>query len=81
MVAYRFEDSKGADCVVRHLAGFSGVLQVDGYSAYTSLAKTRVKAGSNETIQLAGCWAHLRLNFTTFTSAVYRKLRRTRSTQ
>ncbi|MER9426800.1 transposase [Mesorhizobium sp. M0317] len=33
MVAYRFEDSRGADCVARHLAGFSGILQVDGYSA------------------------------------------------
>ena len=63
MVAYRFEDSRGADCVARHLAGFSGILQVDGYSAYTSLAKTRAKDGSNETIQLAGCWAHLRRKF------------------
>lgn len=63
MVAYRFEDSRGADCVARHLSGFSGILQVDGYSAYTSLAKTRAKAGSNETIQLAGCWAHLRRKF------------------
>ncbi len=27
MVAYRFEDSRGADCVARHLAGFSGILQ------------------------------------------------------
>ncbi|MBB4233069.1 transposase [Rhizobium mongolense] len=25
---------------------------------YTNLAKTRAKTGSNETIQLAGCWAH-----------------------
>jgi transposase len=63
MVVYRFEDSRGADCVARHLSGFSGILQVDGYSAYTSLAKTRAKAGSNETIQLAGCWAHLRRKF------------------
>ncbi len=63
MVAYRFEDSRGADCVVRHLAGFSGILQVDGYSAYTSLAKTRAKDGNNETIRLAGCWAHLRRKF------------------
>lgn len=63
MMAYRFEDSRGADCVARHLVGFSGILQVDGYSAYTSLAKTRAKAGSNETIQLAGCWAHLRRKF------------------
>lgn len=63
MVAYRFEDSRGADCVARHLAGFGGILQVDGYSAYTSLAKARTKTGSNETIQLAGCWAHLRRKF------------------
>lgn len=63
MVAYRFEDSRGADCVAHHLSGFNGILQVDGYSAYTSLAKTRAKAGSNETIQLAGCWAHLRRKF------------------
>ncbi|MBD9559608.1 IS66 family transposase [Ensifer sp. ENS03] len=63
MVAYRFEDSRGADCVTRHLSGFTGILQVDGYSAYTNLAKTRAKTGSNETIQLAGCWAHLRRKF------------------
>jgi transposase len=63
MVAYRFEDNRGADCVARHLAGFSGILQVDGYSAYTNLAKARAKVGSNETVQLAGCWAHLRRKF------------------
>jgi transposase len=63
MVVYRFEDSRGADCVARHLAGFSGILQVDGYSAYTNLAKERAKSGSNETVQLAGCWAHLRRKF------------------
>ncbi|RWA95058.1 IS66 family transposase [Mesorhizobium sp.] len=63
MVAYRFEDSRGADCVARHLAGFNGILQVDGYSAYTNLVKARAKSGSNETIKLAGCWAHLRRKF------------------
>jgi transposase len=36
---------------------------VSVYTAYTSLAKTRAKGGSNETIQLAGCWAHLRRKF------------------
>ncbi|PWJ82316.1 transposase IS66-like protein [Pseudaminobacter salicylatoxidans] len=63
MVAYRFEDSRSSECVARHLAGFNGILQVDGYTAYTSLAKARVKAGSNEAIRLAGCWAHLRRKF------------------
>src|SRR6516225_8825028 len=32
MVAYRFEDSRGGECVERHLAGFTGILQVDGYA-------------------------------------------------
>ena len=61
MVAYRFEDSRGGECVSRHMRGFTGILQVDGYSAYTQLAKA--KAGANETIALAGCWAHLRRRF------------------
>lgn len=63
MVAYRFEDGRGADCVARHLSGFSGILEVDGYSAYTSLVKLRARTGSNETVQLAYCWADLPLNF------------------
>jgi transposase len=62
MVAYRFEDSRSGDCVARHMAGFTGILQVDGYSAYTRLAKTGTGA-SNETVTLAGCWAHLRRRF------------------
>jgi transposase len=62
MVAYRFEDSRSGDCVARHLAGYTGILQVDGYSAYTRLAKTGTGA-SNETVTLAGCWAHLRRRF------------------
>ena len=61
MVAYRFEDSRSGDCVARHLAGFAGILQVDGYAAYTQLAKART--GSNEGMALAGCWAHLRRRF------------------
>jgi transposase len=30
MVAYRFEDSRSGVCLERHLAGFAGILQVDG---------------------------------------------------
>lgn len=58
-VAYRFENSHGGDCVARHLAGYTGIQQVDGYSAYTGLAKIGTGT-SNETVTLAGCWAHLR---------------------
>jgi transposase len=61
MVAYRFEDSRSGNCVARHLAGFAGILQVDGYAAYTQLAKAKIR--SNEGMALAGCWAHLRRRF------------------
>ncbi len=33
MVAYRFEDSRAGECPERHLAGFRGLLQTDGYAA------------------------------------------------
>jgi transposase len=52
MVAYRFEDSRGGACVERHLAGFAGTLQVDGYAAYNRLAKP---AGASDGVRLAAC--------------------------
>src|SRR6201981_3400971 len=60
MVAYRFEDSRGGECVERHLAGFAGILQVDGYAAYNRLARS---AGANEGVTLAACFAHVRRRF------------------
>jgi transposase len=60
MVAYRFEDSRSGDCVARHLAGFGGLLQVDGYAAYNRLAKG---AGTNDGVTLAACFAHVRRRF------------------
>jgi transposase len=60
MVAYRFEDSRGGECVERHLAGFAGILQVDGYAAYSRLARS---AGANEGVRLAACFAHVRRRF------------------
>jgi hypothetical protein len=60
MVAYRFEDSRSSDCVRRHLHGYNGILQVDGYAAYNSLVKPDL---NHEGIRLAGCWAHLRRRF------------------
>jgi hypothetical protein len=59
MVAYRFEDSRSGDCVRRHLHGYGGILQVDGYAAYNKL----VRKGSNDGPRLAGCWAHSRRRF------------------
>lgn len=60
MVAYRFEDSRSGDCVVRHLNGYRGILQVDGYAAYNRLAKP--DEGQNG-VTLAGCWSHSRRKF------------------
>jgi transposase len=60
MVAYRFEDSRSGDCVARHLAGYRGILQVDGYGAYNRLAKPE---GTKDVVRLAGCWAHVRRKF------------------
>ncbi|MFZ1479351.1 MAG: IS66 family transposase [Paracoccaceae bacterium] len=60
MVAYRFEDSRSGDCVRRHLHGYRGILQVDGYAAYNKLLR---KGGGNDGPRLAGCWAHSRRRF------------------
>ncbi|WP_439371730.1 IS66 family transposase [Bradyrhizobium sp. DASA03120] len=59
MVAYRFEDSRSGECAVRHLNGYRGILQVDGYAAYNKLARDR----GNDGITLAGCWSHSRRKF------------------
>ncbi|EGF92390.1 transposase IS66 family protein [Asticcacaulis biprosthecium C19] len=60
MVVYRFEDSRAGDCIARHLDGYKGILQVDGYGAYTSLVKANQ---SNDKLLLAGCWSHVRRRF------------------
>lgn len=60
MVAYRFEDSRGGACPDQHLAGFSGLLQIDGYGAYNRLADPNRAGGP---VTLAACWAHLRRQF------------------
>jgi transposase len=55
-VAYVYAPDRKAERPLAHLAGFSGVLQVDGYAGYRGLA------GKND-IQLAFCWAHVRRRF------------------
>lgn len=60
MVAFRFEDSRAGDCVAEHLDGYNGVVQVDGYNAYNSIAR---KEHAHEGAILSGCWAHLRRKF------------------
>jgi transposase len=45
-----------------HLAGFRGVLQVDGYAGFKRLAGDR----KDDSIKLAFCWAHMRRPFYQF---------------
>jgi hypothetical protein len=41
---------------IAHLSGFSGILQVDGYTGYRALAR-------RNDVQLAFCWSHVRRRF------------------
>jgi transposase len=55
-VAYVYAPDRKAERPIAHLAGFRGVLQVDGYGAY------KVLAGRGE-VKLAFCWSHVRRPF------------------
>ncbi|MET0687795.1 MAG: IS66 family transposase [Methyloceanibacter sp.] len=55
-VAYVYAPDRTAERPITHLAGFRGVLQVDGYEGYKALAK-----GGG--VRLAFCWSHARRPF------------------
>ena len=55
-VAYVYAPDRTAERPVAHLAGFRGILQVDGYEAYKTLAK-------RGEVHLAFCWSHVRRAF------------------
>jgi transposase len=55
-VAYVYAPDRKADRPIAHLAGFKGILQVDGYAGYGKLAE-------RGDVQLAFCWSHMRRNF------------------
>jgi transposase len=58
-VFYRWETSRAATCLNNIIpVHFTGTVQCDGYSAYRAFAN-----GRNGTIELAGCWAHVRRKF------------------
>ena len=58
-VAYVYSTDRKAEHPAAHLAGFRGVLQVDGYDGYKALQRGRNDGG----VVLAFCWAHLRRRF------------------
>ena len=55
-VAYVYAPDRKAERPMMHLAGFKGVLQVDGYAGYRALAE-------KGDVRLAFCWAHVRRRF------------------
>ncbi|MFQ3664640.1 MAG: IS66 family transposase [Sphingomonadaceae bacterium] len=55
-VAYMYAPDRKAERPIEHLAGFRGVLQVDGYTGYGALAR-------RGDVTLAFCWAHVRRRF------------------
>ena len=59
-VAYLYAEGRGAEHAERHLQGFSGLLQVDGYAAYQALADPARPGGP---LTLAYCWSHARRRF------------------
>ena len=55
-VTYVYAPDRKAERPITHLAGFKGILQVDGYGGYRVLAE-------RGDVQLAFCWSHVRRRF------------------
>lgn len=60
--AYVYTADRKNERPARHLSGFHGVLQVDGYDGFKRLAEDRLDG----TVRLAFCWAHMRRAFYEF---------------
>jgi transposase len=58
--AYFYAPGRGGKYAVRHLAGYSGILQVDGYVVYEALTDADGVGGA---VTLAYCWSHFRRRF------------------
>jgi transposase len=58
-VAYLYAPDRKGIRPAAHLAGFRGVLQVDGYGGFKALERGR----NDGSVVLAFCWAHLRRRF------------------
>jgi transposase len=59
-VVYTYAPGRGAEQGLKPLAGYSGIVQCDGYAAYRQLADPGRAAGA---VTLAFCWAHVRRQF------------------
>ena len=56
IAVYVYAQNRKAEQPLAHLAGFAGVVQVDGYAGYRALAR-------KNSVQLAFCWSHVRRRF------------------
>jgi transposase len=59
-VVYLYAPGRGAEHAIKPLAGFDGILQVDGYAAYQALTDPGRASGP---VTLAYCWSHVRRRF------------------
>ena len=73
-VVYLYAEDRKGEHPATHLAGFRGVLQVDGYGGFKSLLESRPPGE----IRLAFCWAHCRDDFTRSTRPPARRWRKRR---
>ena len=62
VAAYVYTEDRKGERPAGHLAGFRGVLQVDGYAGFKRLADDR----ADGSVTLAFCWAHVRRPFYDF---------------
>jgi transposase len=56
IAVYVYAQNRKSEQPLVHLAGFAGVVQVDGYAGYRALAQ-------KNSVSLAFCWAHVRRRF------------------
>ncbi|MEO0995282.1 MAG: IS66 family transposase, partial [Pseudomonadota bacterium] len=57
-VVYFYAPGRGGEHAETFLAGFDGILQIDGYPGYNRLTRPKRKGGDPVTV--AHCWAHAR---------------------
>ena len=56
IAVYVYAQNRKSEQPITHLAGFCGVVQVDGYAGYRALAQ-------RNSVRLAFCWSHVRRRF------------------
>jgi transposase len=62
VAVYAYSEDRKGERPAEHLAGFAGVLQVDGYAGFKRLAGDR----ADGSVTLAFCWAHMGRGFYVF---------------